>query len=108
MAMVKRFSGAELTVSRLASASIRAAWRRYEVTHPDHLPLLMKVPILHEGEDPAAIVGFEMEQMILPRLSGIHVPKFVASGDFAVQPYRDGAHPRRDAVQPDRPIADPL
>jgi eukaryotic-like serine/threonine-protein kinase len=28
-----------------------------------------------------------MEQMILPRLSGVHVPKFVAAGDFAVQPY---------------------
>lgn len=51
------------------------------------MPLLMKVPTMLEGEDPAAIVGFEMEQMILPRLSGIHVPKFVASGDFAVQPY---------------------
>jgi nucleotide-binding universal stress UspA family protein len=51
------------------------------------MDLLMKVPALLEGEDPAAIVGFEMEQMILPRLSGIHVPKFVASGDFAVQPY---------------------
>jgi nucleotide-binding universal stress UspA family protein len=51
------------------------------------MPLLMKIPAMLEGEDPAAIVGFEMEQMILPRLSGIHVPKFVASGDFAVQPY---------------------
>ena len=51
------------------------------------MPLIMKVPILGEGEDPAAIVGFEMEQMILPRLSGPHVPKFVAAGDFARQPY---------------------
>lgn len=51
------------------------------------LPLLMKVPVMTEGEDPAAIVGFEMEQMILPRLSGQHVPKFIAAGDFAVQPY---------------------
>ncbi len=60
----------------------------YEVTHPAHdLPMLMKVPILHEGEDPAAIVSFEMEQMILPRLSGRHVPGFIAAGDFAVQPY---------------------
>jgi eukaryotic-like serine/threonine-protein kinase len=58
------------------------------VTRPGmSMPMLMKVPALLEGEDPAAIVGFEMEQMILPRLSGIHVPKFVASGDFAVQPY---------------------
>lgn len=60
----------------------------WEVTHPDRaFPMLMKVPALFEGEDPAAIVGFEMEQMILPRLSGPHVPKFVAAGDFAVQPY---------------------
>jgi eukaryotic-like serine/threonine-protein kinase len=51
------------------------------------LPLVMKVPILGEGEDPAAIVSFEMEQMIMPRLSGVHVPKFVAAGDFAVHPY---------------------
>lgn len=60
----------------------------FDVTHPDHdMPLLMKVPMLSQGEDPAAIVGFEMEQMILPRLSGKHVPRFVAAGDFAVQPY---------------------
>jgi eukaryotic-like serine/threonine-protein kinase len=60
-------------------------WR---VSRPDlSMPLLMKAPILSEGEDPAAIVSFEMEQMILPRLSGPHVPKFVASGDFATQPY---------------------
>jgi eukaryotic-like serine/threonine-protein kinase len=51
------------------------------------MPMLMKVPKVGEGEDPAAIVSFEMEQMILPRLSGVHVPKFVATGDFAAQPY---------------------
>jgi eukaryotic-like serine/threonine-protein kinase len=51
------------------------------------MPMLIKVPKIVEGEDPAAIVSFEMEQMILPRLSGVHVPKFVAAGDFAVQPY---------------------
>ena len=60
----------------------------YEVTHPDHpQPLLMKVPIMREGEDPAAIVGFEMEMMILPRLSGPHVPRFIAAGTFDKQPY---------------------
>lgn len=53
----------------------------------DDTPLLMKIPVLHEGEDPAAIVGFEMEQMIMPRLKGVHVPRFIANGDFAVQPY---------------------
>ncbi len=60
----------------------------WSVTHPDHaMPLLMKVPHLSEGEDPAAIVSFEMEQMVMPRLSGPHVPKFIAAGDFAVLPY---------------------
>lgn len=60
----------------------------YEVTHKDHpAPLLMKVPILSEGEDPATIVGFEMEQMIMPRLSGPHVPHVIAVGSFATQPY---------------------
>jgi len=51
------------------------------------MPMLMKVPIIAEGSDPEAIVSFEMEQMILPRLSGSHVPKFVAAGDFSVRPY---------------------
>jgi nucleotide-binding universal stress UspA family protein len=61
----------------------------WEATHPAHpdLPLLMKVPRLREGEDPAAIVGFEMEQMILPRLAGPHVPRFVAAAGFERQPY---------------------
>ncbi len=51
------------------------------------MPLLMKVPIMGEGGDPAAIVSFEMEQMIMARIAGLHVPQFVAAGDFAVHPY---------------------
>jgi len=51
------------------------------------MPMLMKVPRIGEGADPAAIVSFEMEQMILPRLSGVHVPHFIAAGDFSVRPY---------------------
>lgn len=50
-------------------------------------PLVLKAPRLAHGEDAAAIVGFEMEMMILPRLSGPHVPKVYAVGDFARQPY---------------------
>lgn len=49
--------------------------------------LLMKIPILGDNTDPAAIVGFEVEQMIMPKLTGVHVPHFVASGDFTGQPY---------------------
>src|SRR5882724_5213009 len=60
----------------------------WSVTHPDIAgPLLMKIPLVSEGEDPAAIVSFEMEQMILPRLSGPHVPGCFGSGDFARQAY---------------------
>jgi eukaryotic-like serine/threonine-protein kinase len=60
----------------------------WSVTHPDiAVPLLMKIPRVSEGEDPAAIVSFEMEQMILPRLSGPHVPTCFATGDFARQAY---------------------
>src|SRR5712675_1316524 len=60
----------------------------WSVTHPEiAVPLLMKVPRVSEGEDPAAIVSFEMEQMILPRLSGPHVPACFGSGDFARQAY---------------------
>jgi nucleotide-binding universal stress UspA family protein len=53
----------------------------------DGATFLMKTPVVFEGEDPAAIVGFEMEQMIMPRLKGPHVPCHVANGDFAVQPF---------------------
>jgi nucleotide-binding universal stress UspA family protein len=60
----------------------------WSVTHPDiTVPLLMKIPRVSEGEDPAAIVSFEMEQMIMPRLSGPHVPACYGTGDFARQPY---------------------
>jgi eukaryotic-like serine/threonine-protein kinase len=47
-------------------------------------PLIMKVP---RGGDPAGIIGFEMESMILPALSGGHVPRFVAAGALTKTPY---------------------
>src|SRR6478752_9563640 len=55
-------------------------WR---VTREDiDLPMVMKVPLLRLGEDPLTIIGYEIEQMILPRLTGPHVPRFIAAGDF--------------------------
>jgi protein-serine/threonine kinase len=53
----------------------------------DALPLLMKVPRVPGAADPTAGVGFEVEQIILPVLRGPHVPRFVARGDAARQPY---------------------
>src|SRR5450631_3914717 len=70
---------------RVHSGGMATLW---SVTRPDiPAPLLMKIPRVSEGEDPAAIVSFEMEQMILQRLSGPHVPRCEATGDFARQAY---------------------
>src|SRR5689334_11100558 len=70
---------------RIHQGGMAVLWR---VSRPDTaVPMLMKVPFMAEGADPEAIVNFEMEQMILPRLSGSHVPQFIAVGDLAVQPY---------------------
>lgn len=49
-------------------------------------PILLKAPI-EDSSDPLTIVGFEMEQMILPLIKGAHVPKIFAMGEFAAQPY---------------------
>src|SRR5205823_4586829 len=70
-------------LARRARLGRAAARRQPGVT----VPLLMKVPRVAEGEDPAAIVSFEMEQMIVPRLAGPHVPGYFGTGDFDRQPY---------------------
>jgi nucleotide-binding universal stress UspA family protein len=65
-------------------------WRVSRVEPPPGelaLPMIMKVPRIKGGEDPATIVGFEVEQMIMPTLTGPHVPKYIAKGDFTRQPY---------------------
>jgi len=63
------------------------------------LPLIMKVPRIKGGDDPATIVGFEVEQMILPALSGPHVPRFVARGDFTGPPYLVMEHIAGDSLR---------
>ena len=49
-------------------------WKVHEVNHQgdSRLPLIMKVPRIKGGEDPATIVGFEVEQMLMPALKGPH------------------------------------
>ncbi len=60
----------------------------WSVTRPDiDFPIVLKAPLILDGDDATAIVGFEMEQMILPQLKGPHAPRCVAVGDFARQPY---------------------
>ncbi|MGO3931475.1 serine/threonine protein kinase [Rhodopseudomonas pseudopalustris] len=75
----------------------------------DPTPMVMKIPRMGEGEDPAAIVSFEMEQMLMPRLSGPHVPRFVGLADFSTQPYivmeRIAGEPLLSRL-PDLPLSD--
>jgi non-specific serine/threonine protein kinase/protein-serine/threonine kinase len=50
-------------------------------------PIVMKVPLLDFEGDISVLVGFEVEQMIMAEVKGLHVPRWVANGEFAVQPY---------------------
>lgn len=73
---------------RLHQGGMAHLWRVSRIDGVDSdVPLLMKVPRIKGGEDPATIVGFEVEQMLMPRLSGRHVPRFVARGDWTRQAY---------------------
>lgn len=88
---------------RLHQGGMATLW---SVTHPDHaLPMLMKTPHLRDGDDASAIVGFEVEQMILPRLQGPHVPRLIARGNYTRRPYLvmeridgESLRPRLDAA----------
>jgi non-specific serine/threonine protein kinase/protein-serine/threonine kinase len=60
----------------------------WDVTHAMYrTPMIMKVPTILDGYDAPTIVGFEVEQMIMPRLTGPHVPRVFAEGDFSTMPY---------------------
>lgn len=72
---------------RLHQGGMATLWDVERVDGPSDLPLIMKIPRIKGGEDPATIVGFEVEQMVMPMLQGPHVPRFVAKGDFTRRPY---------------------
>jgi len=60
----------------------------WEVTSPLYrTPLVMKIPTILDGQDGPTIVGFEVEQMIMPRLTGPHVPRVMGIGGFERLPY---------------------
>jgi hypothetical protein len=63
--------------------------RLFEVTGRDTgFPMLMKVPKLGGTMESAeTLLAFETEAMILPRLQGSHVPRFVAAGDVSTVAY---------------------
>jgi hypothetical protein len=70
--------------ARLESGGMAHFWRVSKEDIP--VPLLMKIPFIGAGDNALAIVGFETEQLVMPRLSGPHVPRLFASGDFE-RPY---------------------
>jgi serine/threonine protein kinase len=49
--------------------------------------VIIKAPLLGRGESSIGIVSFEIEQLILPTLSGAHVPRFVHAGDITTTPF---------------------
>lgn len=70
---------------RIHRGGMATIWR---VTRDDiDLPVVMKVPLLDFEGDLSLLVGFEVEQMIMAELTGPHVPRWIANGDFAVQPH---------------------
>jgi protein-serine/threonine kinase len=76
-------------IERLHQGGMANLWKVERLTPRDDEPfgLIMKVPRIKGGEDPATIVGFEVEQMLMPQLSGPHVPKYIARGDWTRQAY---------------------
>lgn len=75
--------------------------RLWRVAHPDHaVPLLMKLPRIDYGEAVSQIVGFEVERMLLPVLTGPHVPRFFASGEYEDQPYLVMEHVAGETLRP--------
>jgi eukaryotic-like serine/threonine-protein kinase len=63
----------------------------YRATAPERrevdFPIVLKAPFLGRGESAIGIIGLEMEQMILAKLRGPHVPRFVSAGDIGASPY---------------------
>ncbi len=78
---------------KLHTGGMAALWRitdlrqRHGNADGSFPALIMKVPLMFSIDDPTAIVAFEVEQMIMPKLKGRHVPKYYAAGDFDTQPF---------------------
>lgn len=67
--------------------------------HPDHHgPLVLKIPFLDPGGDVSAILGYEAEELIHRRLSGPHIPRFIAAGYLATTPYLAMGYVRGDSL----------
>lgn len=72
-------------IDKLSVGGMGAIWR--VVREGDAQPFVMKTPFLKSGADVSTIIGYETEEMVLKRLAGRHVPRFVAAGDLRTRPY---------------------
>ncbi len=84
--------GSELDGFRVGRRIHAGAMARiYEVDYADGrvppFPMVMKVPLMREGDGAENIVSFEIEHQLLQVLQGTHVPRFVAAGDLDRVPY---------------------
>jgi serine/threonine protein kinase len=89
-AMLERYAaGTELDGFRLGERIHSGAMGHiFRVTGRDPgFPIIMKVPRVGPGESGEGLINFETESMVLPALSGAHVPRFVAVGALARKPY---------------------
>lgn len=85
-------------IAPLHEGGMATLWR---VSHPDSdLPLLMKLPRIGYGETVTQIVGFEVERLLMPVLSGPHVPSYLGSGEIEDQPYLVMEHVPGDTLRP--------
>lgn len=57
------------------------------VRRQSEFPMAMKIPRMTAGDGAETIVSFEVELMVMPSLTGPHVPRFVAAGDLGRLPY---------------------
>ncbi len=84
----EQVDGFEITGYLHAGAMARIYLVKFANGAPDpSFPMIMKVPRMSAHEGPETIVSFETEQRLLPMLTGVHVPRFVAAGDLATTPY---------------------
>ena len=57
------------------------------VQRESDFPMAMKIPRMTAGDGAENIISFEVEHLIMPTLTGQHVPRFVAAGDLSRVPY---------------------
>lgn len=90
--MSRLVQGSELDGFRIGPLLHAGAMARiYQVSYADGreplFPMVMKVPLMREGDGAENIVSFEIEHQLLQVLHGPHVPRFVAAGDLDRVPY---------------------